>query len=191
MLFGQNPASTVILATLGNPEVGRFRDAWVEKAEDGTVRIAVYTRNGGGNRECWCDATYGANHDSDRKAIVERTVSKKWAEDNGYPIVRDSHTNQNGDWVVAQVETAICETPGSEACGCVGCLIQYRLPKHPLYLSDQDDEFDCTYATVYFRLPDEYAAGLTAMALNEPLDPDERWMAMLDALNVVIPEGAA
>ncbi len=49
LMFGQNPASDAILATLGlrQEDVGRFRDCFVCKGE-----IAVYTRNGGGNREC-------------------------------------------------------------------------------------------------------------------------------------------
>jgi len=40
----------VLLSLLGPIDVGRIRDAWVEKGEHGPV-IAVYTRNGGGNRE--------------------------------------------------------------------------------------------------------------------------------------------
>lgn len=39
---------------LGNPDVGRYRDSWIEKGPAGPV-IAVYTRNGGGNRGCSCD----------------------------------------------------------------------------------------------------------------------------------------
>lgn len=34
--------------------VGRFRDAWVEQ-RDGMPVIAIYTRNGGGNREHYAD----------------------------------------------------------------------------------------------------------------------------------------
>lgn len=35
--------------------VGRFRSAWVERGDDGEPRVAVYTRNGGGNSEyCTC-----------------------------------------------------------------------------------------------------------------------------------------
>ena len=49
MLFGMNPLSSVILATLGlrTADVGRFRDCFICNGE-----IAVYTRNGGGNRHC-------------------------------------------------------------------------------------------------------------------------------------------
>lgn len=40
---------SALLSLLGSPNVGRIRDAWVEKGERGPV-IAIYTRNGGGNR---------------------------------------------------------------------------------------------------------------------------------------------
>lgn len=36
--------------------LGRFRDAWVEPDRDGQPVIVIYTRNGGGNRECDDDA---------------------------------------------------------------------------------------------------------------------------------------
>ena len=47
LVFGTNPQADAILATLGlrRADCGRFRDCFVA---DG--RIAVYTRNGGGNR---------------------------------------------------------------------------------------------------------------------------------------------
>lgn len=51
----QNVRGQILIAALGGPDVGRFRDAWVEKGDDGKPVIAIYTRNGGGNRECWCD----------------------------------------------------------------------------------------------------------------------------------------
>lgn len=48
LVFGQNPAADMILATLGltRGDCGRFRDCFVADS-----RIAVYTRNGGGNRD--------------------------------------------------------------------------------------------------------------------------------------------
>ena len=54
MIFGENAASDWLLALLDltRADVGRFRDAYV--TDDGT-QIAVYTRNGGGNREHWVD----------------------------------------------------------------------------------------------------------------------------------------
>lgn len=130
MLFGQRQHSGVVMAVLGNPDVGRFRDAWVERDGNGTVRLAVHTRNGGGNREHW-----------------------------------QSYNTIEGD-----------------SCSCPGCVIQYQLPKHPLYISDADDDFDCTYATIYFRVPDEFIADFEAIADDKPFDPGERWQALFDAM---------
>jgi len=45
----------ILLTILGNPTVKRFRDAWTEKGSDGEPVIAIYTRQGGGYRECYCD----------------------------------------------------------------------------------------------------------------------------------------
>lgn len=52
----------MLVALLGNPKVGRVRDAWVEKGERGPV-IAVYTRNGGGNRDHSGDGPAGIECD--------------------------------------------------------------------------------------------------------------------------------
>jgi hypothetical protein len=112
-VFGQNKASDVILATLGitRGDCGRFRDTYIA---DG--KIAVYTRNGGGNRE-------------------------------GYQDVFDA------------------------------------LSKHPCYLSDVDDDFDSTYATIYFSYPAEFAAELKSVESKEPFDPSKRWLDAIEALS--------
>lgn len=134
MMFGKNPASEAILATLGltTADVGRFRDCWVEKADNGDVRVAVYTRNGGGNRS--------------------------WHDD---------------------LEIENDEGPG---CDCTGCVTRFRLPSHSNYIYDVDDDFDSTYATFYFSLPEKYADDLTAIALDERRDPSTEWLALIDAL---------
>jgi hypothetical protein len=49
----------ILVTALGGPDVGRFRDAWVEKGEDGEPVIAIYTRNGGGNRESYEEVITG------------------------------------------------------------------------------------------------------------------------------------
>lgn len=122
MIHGRNPAAPLILATLDltTDDVGRFRDAFVSEG-----RIAVYTRNGGGNRECWNDNTCN-------------------------------------------------ET-------CAGCIIEKVLPRHPNYLYDEDDDFDCTYATVYFSFPERHRDLLEALDTGE-FDPSARWLEALDAL---------
>ena len=51
----QGARGALLLAILGNPEPGRFRDAWVEKGDDGEPVISIYTRNGGGNRSDYAE----------------------------------------------------------------------------------------------------------------------------------------
>lgn len=68
MLFGVNPLFPVLLKSLnlsyhgdkiqidGEYSPGRFRDIYL--SEDGT-KVILFTRNGGGNRECWDDWKWG------------------------------------------------------------------------------------------------------------------------------------
>lgn len=109
MLFGQNPASSAILATLGltPQECGRFRDCFIANGE-----IAVYTRNGGGNREAYMPDFSG----------------------------------------------------------------------HPNYLRDEDDDFDCTYATIYFSFPEKFAEELKQLDSGKKFDPSKMWMDAINAL---------
>jgi len=110
MIFGQNPVGDFILATLGikRGDTGRYRDCFVANGE-----IAIYTRNGGGNRE-------------EYQGVID------------------------------------------------------ELAKHPCYLRDEDDDFDCTYATIYFKFPEEFAEELKKLDAGEKFDPSQRW---LDAFN--------
>ncbi len=105
MLFGVSPFASIVFAILKHSPTEYFsrpRDGWVEKLPDGSLRIAIYTRNGGGNRKHYGDLGEGIN------------------------------------------------------CSCTGCTITYKLPKDPLYIFDQDDTYDSTYATVYFKVPDDW-----------------------------------
>lgn len=130
-LFGQNPYADILLGVLGltKGDVGRFRDCFVDEV-DGKKVIAIYTRNGGGNRQCWKD-------------------------------------------------------DDADSCDCPGCVIEYRLPNHPNYLSDSDDDFDCTYATIYFSVPEpsrpllDFLASLQSEDAN---DPQGRFDRLMDGL---------
>lgn len=117
MLFGMNPDADNLLALLNltRADVGRFRDCYVAKDDDGEPIIVVHTRNGGGNREDYM------------------------------PDFTD----------------------------------------HPLYLSDADDDFDCTYADILFRVPEEAKAAL--VNLPETMPPAERWQALFAALGKPTP----
>ncbi len=121
VLFGENDKADVLLRCLGlGPgDFGRFRDAFIE---DG--KIAVYTRAGGGNRECWGDC---------------------------------DGTNE-----------------------CTGCIMTNIVPSYKYYIEDKDDDFDSTYATVYFEFPEEYKEFLSSLEESEP--PAEKWKAVFDKL---------
>ncbi len=43
-----------------------------------------------------------------------------------------------------------------EDCPCPGCIVSYKLPKHPNYMKDYDDDFDCTYAYIEFEVPEQF-----------------------------------
>lgn len=123
MLFGQsgNADGLLSLLNLTRNDFYRYRDCYRE----GDL-IAVYTRGGGNNRECWeggsCDDT--------------------------------SHAP---DCVVS---------------------IQNKLREHPLYERDEDDDFDNTYATFYFRFPD----GNIPDHIEPEIDRDEAWQSLLKNL---------
>jgi len=127
-LFGENKDCSEILSMLGlnKGDVGRFRDCYI----DGD-RIAIVTRNGGGNRECCCvdNPMWGLEWCKHR--VIEKDGEKFY----------------------------YCVHPCSIDCGCTGCVMTYRIPQHPqhpLYLYDEDDDFDCTYATIYFSIPEKF-----------------------------------
>jgi hypothetical protein len=186
MLFGQNPQADVILATLGltRDSVGRFRDAYVADGQ-----IVVYTRNGGGNRECWHadEPEYGeagCRNEPFTKNVPEAFWQDSPAKDcdcgsnihsaNEKGLTHMHRTGRNVD-----VTRYRCLAPNSEDCACYGCVITYRLPKHPCYVGDENDDFDSTYASIYFRFPEEFAAGLSALDTGEAWDPDQRWSDMI------------
>lgn len=59
------------------------------------------------------------------------------------------------------------EAEEGEGCRCTGCVAAYHLPKHPNYISDEDDDFDNTYATFVFSVPEEYREITAAFATGE------------------------
>ena len=154
LVHGNSAQAPLVIYLLGKDAgyFGRFRDAWVEKREDGALRLAVYTRNGGGNREHYND-----------------------------------------------------EKEAGPGCDCTGCIGTYRLPADPAYLADRDDDYDCTYATFYFRVPEDADARIAALAKEQNIElpagwkladvaqdaPDmgARWEAAIDAIkSMPIPE---
>lgn len=133
MLFGSNPLSGLFLAMIDlTPQAaGRLRDVYLIQQEDGELRIVVFTRNGGGNRE---------HYDDEKEAGME--------------------------------------------CHCTGCTITHHLPKHPLYVQDEDDDFDCTYANVMFRVPDQFKKTIQELVDANPdtVTPMERFANLIQSM---------
>lgn len=121
MLFGESSNAEKLLSLLGltRDNFYRYRDCYLSEDK----LIAVYTRGGGDNRECY--------------------------EDD-------------------------CDFGDS----CV-VAIQNKLREHPLYDHDDDDDFDNTYATFYFRLPSE--VDLTNIAPE--VVRNEQWLSFLGMLS--------
>jgi hypothetical protein len=143
MLFADGEKGLPLLGALGFKsvyDVGRYRSSWIEKGEDGKPRIAVYTRNGGGNRE---------HYDEEKEA--------------------------------------------GEKCFCTGCMIEVHLPKHPLYIKDRDDDFDCTYATVYFQIPESLKKILNEQdsdwekKIQNSVDMSDVWQKAIESIKRAIP----
>jgi hypothetical protein len=57
-----------------------------------------------------------------------------------------------------------------------------EMSNHPLYDYNQDDDFDCTYADIYFRHPEEYRDLLKEMAVGT-VTPSEKWQILFNSLN--------
>jgi len=188
MIFEENSKGKLILAALGltTADLGRYRDCHISKG-----RIAVYTRNGGGNRDCWC--TYnrkfgriGCKH----HIVIEEELDRFYVEEkfaDNFPVKYSVYriTSIGKEQLVSkgnmvQNEYYFCDAPASIECACPGCIISYRLPKHPNYISDKDDGFDETYATIYFSIPEGFEM-LRDMDIGE-WNPDKQWKNFLESL---------
>ena len=176
IFFGKHSQAEIILATLGlSPsDMGRFRDCFISDGQ-----IVVYTRNGGGNRECW--------HEDDPKdgspKCRHHEIQEEVDEVEEVPVGESKLLTTWHKTGRRVTETFyVCEQPSSEACHCVGCFMEYHVAGLPYYLYDQDDDFDCTYASIYFSFPPEYADALAAIDQGVKWDPDKFWLDLLASL---------
>lgn len=56
-----------------------------------------------------------------------------------------------------------------------------EMEDHPLYAYNEDDDFDCTYADIYFNYPEGYEEVLKEMAAGT-VTPAEKWQMLFAAL---------
>ena len=50
--------------------------------------------------------------------------------------------------------------------------------RHPWYVRDEDDEFDCTYANIFFEIPKGEMETFVAL-LDQGRSPEEQWDKLL------------
>lgn len=53
-----------------------------------------------------------------------------------------------------------------------------EMSSHPWYSHDEDDDFDCTYADIFFKIPD----GIDLSAVNSGAKPADQWDALFTAM---------
>lgn len=77
-------------------------------------------------------------------------------------------------------------------CPCPGCIITYKLKKHPNYIKDYDDDFDSTYAYVEFGVPKQFreiAESLATRKKPESIrEKFDNYMERIKAGKAQIPE---
>jgi len=72
------------------------------------------------------------------------------------------------------------DAPGPD-CPCPACRARHVLGKHELYLHDEDDDYDSTYATYFFKVPDKLVEFLGSMQ-GENVTPSDKFKALIEQL---------
>lgn len=61
-----------------------------------------------------------------------------------------------------------------------------EMSEHPWYSHDEDDDFDCTYANIFFKVPEGKHETLVALhGFNEGVDPKMQWASMLATMEAM------
>ena len=55
-----------------------------------------------------------------------------------------------------------------------------EMSTHPWYSHNADDDFDCTYANIYFKVPDNQKDFLAIQNFNEGKNPNEQWKELFE-----------
>ena len=56
-----------------------------------------------------------------------------------------------------------------------------EMAEHPWYSHDADDDFDCTYANIYFKVPEDKIKTYVAL-LDQGHNPAESWQKVFQVL---------
>ena len=60
-----------------------------------------------------------------------------------------------------------------------------EMSEHPWYSHDEDDSFDCTYANIYFKVPDNHKDFMSIRNLDAGTNPKMQWADVLATLEAM------
>lgn len=60
-----------------------------------------------------------------------------------------------------------------------------EMSDHPWYSHDEDDSFDCTYANIYFKIPDNHKDFLAIQNLNAGVNPAQQWAELFASMEAL------
>ena len=60
-----------------------------------------------------------------------------------------------------------------------------EMSEHPWYSHDADDDFDYTYANIYFKVRENHKDFLAIMNLNEGKSPSKQWGELLASMEAL------
>ena len=77
-----------------------------------------------------------------------------------------------------------CWGEDKDDCDCPGCIIERKLPQHPNYIRDYDDDFDCTYASIVFSVPTKYVEYVEHVyeLMKDKTKPPDKFKELIDKL---------
>lgn len=60
-----------------------------------------------------------------------------------------------------------------------------EMSEHPWYSHDADDDFDCTYANIYFKLPEDEKLMVLLRGLESGEKPTKQWAELLASMEAM------
>lgn len=60
-----------------------------------------------------------------------------------------------------------------------------EMSEHPWYSHDEDDSFDCTYANIYFKVPENHEDFMAIRNLNACKSPSKQWGELLATMEAL------
>lgn len=60
-----------------------------------------------------------------------------------------------------------------------------EMSEHPWYSHDEDDSFDCTYANIYFKLPEDEKLMVILKGLEAGENPSKQWGALFATMEAM------